>query len=103
MKSKDKIINELYDIIGAYEMLNENQLIYLKAGFNIQILLRDLKDYNADEQIVKNIEYIKLNYDRMHYEYQQAKYIADGLKVNIPYLIEYAKDLEKQLEALNEL
>jgi hypothetical protein len=39
----------------------------------------------------------------MHYEYQQAKYIADGLKAKVPYLIQYAKDLEKQLEALNEL
>ena len=103
MKSRDKVINQLYDIIGAYEMLNENQLIYLKAGFDIQILLRDLIDYKADEKIIKNIEYIKLNYDRMHYEYQQTKYIADGLKVNVPYLIEYAKDLEKQLQALNEL
>jgi len=103
MKSRDKVINELYDIIGAYQMLNENQLIYLKAGFNIQILLRDLKDYKADEQIVKNIEYIKANYDMMHYEYQKTKYVIDKLQLNVPHLIEYAKDLEKQLEALNEL
>jgi len=103
MKSKDKLISELYDVIGAYEMLHQNQLMYLKAGFDIQILLRDLIDYNADEQIIKNIEYIKHNYDRMHNEYQQTNVAMERLKFNVPYLIEYTRDLEKQLEAHKEL
>jgi len=100
-------LNNLQSQLEGLRYFQEERLKLLMLGIELQIINHDLQDFKGyDEMIDRACELInkaKEIHDTMFARYEAATIQLDIVRSDAMALCEYTKDLEKQLEALNEL
>ena len=99
--SKQQYIQDLQSSLDAYKYFESERLKMLKCSLDLQIVLGDLQDIGNSE-IHDLILSAKENYNTMFTRYEQSLIALTQFKIETLGLIEYVKDLEKQLKTIDE-
>lgn len=107
MSNHKNHLNKLQSEIDGLRYFQDERLKLLMLGVDLQIINRELEDLKGyDEAIDKASELTskaKALYDTAFVRYEAAIIQLDKVRSDAMMLCEYTRDLEKQLEALNEL
>lgn len=100
-------LNNLQSQLEGLRYFQEERLRLLMLGIDLQIINRELEDLKGfDDNIDKASELTtkaKELHDTMFARYEASTMQLDIIRNDALALCEYTRDLEKQLEAINEL
>jgi len=107
MNNHKNHLNKLQSQLEGLRYFQDERLKLLMLGIDLQIINRDLEDLTGfDDTIDKASELTKKAkelFDTAFVRYEAAIIQLDIVRSEAMALCEYTKDLEKQLEAHNEL
>jgi hypothetical protein len=100
-------LNNLQSQLEGLRYFQEERLKLLMLGIDLQIINRELEDLKGYDKTIDKASLLttkaKELHDTMFARYESATIQLDIVRSEAMALCEYTKDLEKQLEALNEL
>jgi len=100
-------LNNLQSQLEGLRYFQEERLKLLMLGIDLQIINRDLKDLTGFDDNIDKASALttkaKELFDTAFVRYEAATIQLDIVRSDAMALCEYTKDLEKQLEAHNEL
>lgn len=107
MSNYKQYVKELNDELDSFKYFYEERLRLLMISVDLQIANRELKDLvGFDERVdeaASKVQAAKDSFDTMFVKYETAIIKYDKIRNETMALIGYLKDLEKQVNAQQEL
>ncbi len=100
-------VKRLNDELESFKYFQEERLRLLMISVDLQIANRELSDLvGFDERVddaASKVSIAKESFDTMFVRYESALIKYDKIRNETIMILEYLKDLEKQLNAIKEL
>lgn len=107
MSNYKQYVKELNDQLESFKYFQEERLRLLMISVDLQIANRELNDLvGFDERVdeaASKVAIAKESFDTMFVRYETAIIKYDKIRNETMALLEYLKDLEKQIKATEEL